>query len=391
MFSATSYPAPMPPVDMGERAHREIVRLSHRGLDLMSFLRGVEEQFRRVTEYEGAACFFTIDPSTSLLTGHINEDLAEDEDRRRAVNLGVANNEYREEDFNKFAALARSSSVAGILAESTQGVPERSSRYRQLIRPFGLEGELRSAFVADGACWGGVALFRTPDQPPFEDQEQRFIQRLSRHIAEGIRTALVLAEVDAHDGQQTPGLILLDDEGKVESLSPNASSWLEELIDPGSSDSAVLPEVIYAVAEQARLAATGTGGHGPIRHRVPTRTGGWAMIHGTVLVGANQGAAVIIEPARAPEIAPLLLEAHGLSDREREVTFYILQGLSTSEIAERLFISAYTVQDHLKAIFEKMGVRSRKALVAKVFFDHYFPRLQDQEPMTGAEWLGGTG
>lgn len=391
MFSATSYPAPMAPVDVGERAHREIVRLSHRGLDLMSFLRGVEEQFRRVTEYEGAACFFTIDPSTSLLTGHINEDLAQDEDRRRAVNLGVANNEYREEDFNKFAALARSSSVAGILAESTQGVPERSSRYRQLIRPFGLEGELRSAFVADGACWGGVALFRTPDQPPFEDQEQRFIQRLSRHIAEGIRTALVLAEVDAHDGQQTPGLILLDDAGKVESLSPNASSWLEELIDPGSSDSAVLPEVIYAVAEQARLAATGTGGHGPIRHRVPTRRGGWAMIHGTVLVGANQGAAIIIEPARAPEIAPLLLEAHGLSDREREVTFYILQGLSTSEIAERLFISAYTVQDHLKAIFEKMRVRSRKALVAKVFFDHYFPRLQDQEPMASAEWLGGTG
>lgn len=381
----------MSPVDVGERAHREIVRLSHRGLDLITFLRGVEEQFRRVTEYEGAACFFTIDPSTSLLTGHINEDLAEDEDRRRAVNLGVANNEYREEDFNKFAALARGSSVAGILAESTQGVPERSSRYRQLIRPFGLEGELRSVFVADGACWGGVALFRTPDQPPFEDQEQRFMQRLSTHIAEGIRTALVLAEVDAHDGQQTPGLILLDDEGKVESLSPNATLWLEELIDPGSSDSAVLPEVVYAVAEQARLAATGTGGHGPIRHRVPTRRGGWAMIHGTMLVGANQGAAIIIEPARAPEIAPLLLEAHGLSDREREVTFYILQGLSTSEIAERLFISAYTVQDHLKAIFEKMRVRSRKALVAKVFFDHYFPRLQDQEPMASAEWLGGTG
>lgn len=51
---------------------------------------------------------------------------------------------------------------------------------------------------------------------------------------------------------------------------------------------------------------------------------------------------MIIEPARAPEIAPLLLEAHGLSDREQAVTLCVLRGLSTAEIAQRLSISPYT-------------------------------------------------
>ena len=88
---------------------------------------------------------------------------------------------------------------------------------------------------------------------------------------------------------------------------------------------------------------------------------------------------MIVEPAHPARIAPLLMSAYGLTEREQDVTRLVLQGESTAAIAERLVVSAHTVQQHLKRIFEKTGVHSRRDLVGKVFFSYYEPRLRDNE------------
>jgi DNA-binding CsgD family transcriptional regulator len=89
--------------------------------------------------------------------------------------------------------------------------------------------------------------------------------------------------------------------------------------------------------------------------------------------------AVILEPALPARITPLLMAAYGLTEREQDVTRLVLQGESTAGIAERLVVSPHTVQQHLKNVFEKTGVRSRRDLVGKVFFSHYEPRVRDNE------------
>ena len=94
-------------------------------------------------------------------------------------------------------------------------------------------------------------------------------------------------------------------------------------------------------------------------------------------------------------IVPLLMSVYGLTEREQDVTRLVLQGDSTAEIAERLVVSAHTVQQHLKRVFDKTGVRSRRDLVGKVFFAHYEPRLRDNErratqdlPLRGGPYTG---
>ena len=114
--------------------------------------------------------------------------------------------------------------------------------------------------------------------------------------------------------------------------------------------------------------------------RVLSRSGQWIVLHGASLVSdGRRRVAVIVEPAHPARIAPLLMAAYGLTEREQDVTPRVLQGDSTAEIAERLVVSPHTVQEHLKNIFEKTGVRSRRDLVGKVFFSHYEPRLRDNE------------
>jgi len=55
-----------------------------------------------------------------------------------------------------------------------------------------------------------------------------------------------------------------------------------------------------------------------------------------------------------------------LTARERDICREVIAGHSASAIAGRLFISATTVQDHLKSVFGKVGVRSRGELVARL-------------------------
>lgn len=147
--------------------------------------------------------------------------------------------------------------------------------------------------------------------------------------------------------------------------------------DPAPATAADSKMVRIAAARARSLAA----GQDPLglqaRSRVQTRSGRWLLLYGTQLSGRADGrTAVIIQPAAPNEVIPLVALAYGLSEREQQVTRLCIEGRSTKQIAGMLHVSAYTVQDHLKAIFHKTGVRSRGELVGQVFLEHYVPRWE---------------
>ena len=166
----------------------------------------------------------------------------------------------------------------------------------------------------------------------------------------------------------------------MESLTPGVETWLEDLPD-GDWAAGELPSAVKSVAASALRSAEGPDEPGQVAMaRVLGRSGTWIVVHGAALVSSGpRRVAIIVEPAHPARISSLLMSVYGLTDREKDVTRLVLQGNSTSEIAETLFISPHTVQQHFKSIFDKTGVRSRRDLIGKVFFSHYEPRVRDNE------------
>ncbi|NBH11117.1 helix-turn-helix transcriptional regulator, partial [Amycolatopsis sp. SID8362] len=139
-----------------------------------------------------------------------------------------------------------------------------------------------------------------------------------------------------------------------------AARWRSEVDEIAPGRFAVL---VRAVVVGARAAATGT-----FRARVRDAHGGWILLHaGRLVAGDDDGETVVtVGRASGAELLSVLFAAYGLTARERDVCREVLAGLSTVDIAERLAISAHTVQDHLKSVFGKTGVRSRGELTAKL-------------------------
>jgi DNA-binding NarL/FixJ family response regulator len=92
--------------------------------------------------------------------------------------------------------------------------------------------------------------------------------------------------------------------------------------------------------------------------------------------------AIVLDMAAGPRVAALRLEAHGVTPRERDVAALLAQGQSNADIATTLVLSPYTVQDHIKSLFEKTGVTSRRELVARIFLDDYLPHIAQRAPLT---------
>jgi DNA-binding NarL/FixJ family response regulator len=363
-----------------QRIRDDIVRLSHRGVGVRQFAFGTAQALRRGVAHDGF-CLLTMDPATLLPTGEVVENglPAAATDRMTQIEL-------LEPDFNKFVELARRQRPAASLSHVTNGVLDRSRRHRELKRLNGFGDELRAACVGDSGTWGAITLLREAGSGNYTPADVSLLAALSPYLAEGLRRAILLTALttDSADAPGAVGMVLLDDDSSIEIANSAAREFLDEL---GADEH--LPVVVRAVAARARGAASGDSRDEEIaRARVQTPSGRWLIIRGSMLgQGSEARAAVMIEPAGSAELAPLLADAYGLTERERRVTQLVAQGRLTRDIAAELHLSHYTVQDHLKAIFEKVGVGSRGELVAQLFFEHYLPRLTRGTPVDSNGWF----
>lgn len=362
-------------MDVRERTQADVVRLTNRGLDVPTLAQEASRTLKRAVPFVGA-CWLVMDPASLMPTGYIGQNEFVPEIVPR-----LALNEYLEDDVNKYATLIHGPKRVATLSAATEGHLERSVRYRDVFKPTGYGDEIRVVLTDGGLSWGALVLHAEDDNRMYEARDIRVVESIATPLAQGIRKALLLSAASS-DQPDAPGLVMLDAGNEIQSLTAPADYWLGQMFDTSFAGRGV-PSAVFHAASHARRAAV--GGTPPSKLHVPTASGRWLSLHASVLGPPEEGrVAVIMEPAQPLEIAPLIMKAYGLTDREAEVTRLVLNGFSSAEIAGALFVTPYTVQDHLKSIFSKTGVSSRRELAAMILLNHHLPKAGADAMSAGA-------
>jgi DNA-binding NarL/FixJ family response regulator len=231
-----------------------------------------------------------------------------------------------------------------------------------------------------GSAWGLISLYRERGRPSFSQADVDVVAAVGPIIGEALRTATRVRSAIDRVRDDTPGLLIFDTTGALLSMNDSAQHWLDQIdgiYQLDGTDSTPLASPIVSALARARSIGAGHD-RGPARLRLQSRTGRWLVIHASCLRsvdGAPGNTAVVVEPAKSADIAPIIVTAYGLTPREEDITRAVARGLANNEVAEVLHLSVHTVRDYLKIIFEKLGVSSRGELVAKLFADHYGPAL----------------
>lgn len=211
-------------------------------------------------------------------------------------------------------------------------------------------------FRTDATCWGAAGMVRA--RSGFSGRETEFLLAVAPVVAAATRLAVRL-EARGWASGGPPAVVVVGLDGRLRAITPTAAEWQDRFNTITPDRFRTMMQVMASGAH-----ASTTGG---FRARLRDAYGNWAFLEASPLTGEDDDqVAVTIAPATGDHLLGLLLAAYDLSAREREVCREVISGHSTSEIAHHLVISAHTVQDHLKSIFGKVGVRSRGELVARL-------------------------
>src|ERR687893_2526382 len=365
-------------VVLEERAFSEVKRLCCAGqLDGLALLDEVIERLQRVVPFEGY-CASTKDPASGFITHALAEEMGGADD------IFWSLERLYFEHHQSVRRMADTHQSVALLSETTGGDLERSTRYAEYLRPLGLAHEMLGAFTCDGYLWGSMNLIRESGSPDFKPREAKLLRRIAPHVGNGLKMAALRVQTPMEEGAtDVPGVLTLDYRGGVVQHTPAAERWLRDLEDlgPGWRERGDLPRALRTVVLSLRRALS------PERERdqesVPrlrarARSGRWLTLYGSLTEATPEQRAetvVIIEPTKPEELLPFSMTAYGLSPREEEIVKFVVRGLPTTRISRTLFISEHTVQNHLRSVFEKVGVRSRGELVKRLFFDNLYPTL----------------
>ena len=256
-----------------------------------------------------------------------------------------------------------------LLSAATDGELERSLVWRELLNDHGVTDAASLVFRDRFGCWAFLELWRI-GEGFFADAEATFLGTLAPHVTLALRKAnasTFRAGSSSSPPVTGPVVLMLSPELEVRGQTGDTEKYLRLLI-PTEVGSAPVPAAAFNVGAQLIALEGGVDDH-PAMSRVHMANGVWLTLR-AARISSGRGPsesdiAVTIERTSLGERLTVFALASGLTPRECELLRLLATGVNTRGVAQRMFVSENTVQDHLKSIFDKTATRSRNTLLAR--------------------------
>ncbi len=307
-----------------------------------------------ILPYDGY-CLFGVDPVSGLRSFMLSRHGLD------GVVARLSHNETREHDVNRYAELARGRVPAGILGGSAR--EPASPRLHDILRPAGFRSELRLALRTDRGWWGALSLFRQDPRHPFSTDDAVLATRLAPALSTAVRQR-PLRKLPSRLQVPPSGIVLVDPNNNIVSMSEEARSWLQALC-AGGSDEMTMHDMLRVVYEVAHATRTSVSKDQSLC-RIRTSGGAWVALQGNRIDVGSADIAVILQPASLSQLLPAVDAWLGLTPREAQVLQLVADGLPGKHIATRLQLSPQTANGHLRSIYRKANVTGRGELLGRL-------------------------
>ncbi|MBN1125249.1 MAG: helix-turn-helix transcriptional regulator [Sedimentisphaerales bacterium] len=261
---------------------------------------------------------------------------------------------------------------------------QRLDYYRDYLQHINWFGELVIRLCTENGFWGTMSISRSPKQPYFDQADIQKAELLLPYLISTFEATMFFSKINGERKvferwleSRPEGVVLLD--SKLNAIFSNNRAkqiclpLLGQKPVPVSqelSNEIILPETMREDCLQLINShdTTSCFSHNRI---ISTQDGERYYVKYTLI---NQPCEDLILPyfiiningltknADKEEIGVVLIKDYGLSEREEKIAQYVGLGLTNKEIGEKLGISQFTVQSHLRNIFEKTGIKRRSQL-----------------------------
>jgi DNA-binding CsgD family transcriptional regulator len=254
--------------------------------------------------------------------------------------------------------------------------------YNDFLRPQLIHFQMTFYLKSADRLLGLVALFRPRSAADFSALERAKAELIAPHLAGALEKTIIIEQIARNKkiiesitaDMPYTGIIILDESLELIYQSEYATqivSILQPEGKPREKSILDLPAEVYSHCKELKEFASMKERFEPDQKRIRLVTSGakrQVLVH-IRLIPFNEKSflfLIYLEPEEPIFSLCQGLRDLGLSRRELDVVNLLYLGLKNAEIADKLYISEHTVENHLKSIYEKMDVKNRTSLIHRL-------------------------